>query len=120
LKILLLSSSEYGDIISGVGVIVTNTLRCMASMQNISSALGVFRPSELFKADILPDDPSHPLPPINTLFHFKGTPYNKLKMLRGMVKISSNDEIQFLQLVSNETKNYDVVLCLAVHMIPSV
>lgn len=109
-KILLLSSSEYGNITSGPGVVVTNTLRYLASMQNIISALGVFRPSELFRADILPDDPSHPLPPINTVFHFMGTPYNKFKMLRGMVKISSNDEIQFLQLVSNETKNYDVAL----------
>ena len=39
-----------------------------------------------------------------------GTPYNKLKMLRGMVKISSNDEIHFLQSVSKVSKNYDVAL----------
>jgi glycosyltransferase involved in cell wall biosynthesis len=39
-----------------------------------------------------------------------GTPYNKLKMLRGMVKISSNDEIQFLQTVAKESKHYDVAL----------
>ena len=110
MKILLISSSEYGDLTSGQGTVVTNTLRCLASMQDINSTLGVFRPLHLFKANFLPDDPSNPLPPINTLFYFMGTPYNKLKMLRGMMKISSHDEIQFLQTVSKESKNYDVAL----------
>ena len=47
-KILLLSSNEYGDRTSGQGVILTNTLRCLASMQDINSALGVFRPLQHF------------------------------------------------------------------------
>ncbi len=110
MKILFLSSSEYGDITSGPGVIVTNTLRCLASMQDINSSLGVFRPLPLFKADVLSNDPLYQLPPINRVFHFKGKPYNKLKMLRGMVKISSNDEINFLQSVSIESRNYDVAI----------
>jgi len=110
LKILFLCSSEYGDITSGQGVIITNTLRCLASMQGINSAMGVFRPLLLFKANVLPDDPLHPLPPINTLFHIMGTPYNKLKMLRGMVKLSSNDEMQYLQSVSKVSNTYDIAL----------
>ena len=110
MKILFLSSSEYGDLTSGQGTVVTNTLRCLALMQDINSTLGVFRPLRLFKANFLPDDPSHPLPPINTLFYLMGTPYNKLKMLRGMMKISSNDEMDFLQLVSKESKNYDITI----------
>lgn len=109
MKILFLSSNEYGDITAGQGTVVTNTLRYLAFMQGVSSALGVFRPSHLFRADFLPDSPYY-LPPINKLFHFTGRPYNKLKMLRGMAKISSNDETQFLQTVAKESKHYDVAI----------
>lgn len=112
MKILFLSSSEYGDMTSGPGTVVTNTLLCLASMQNVNSALGIFRPLHLFKPDLLSDDQSKYLPHINTLFCLMGTPYNRLKMLRGMIKISSSDEIKFLQLVSKESKDYDIAIWL--------
>jgi glycosyltransferase involved in cell wall biosynthesis len=109
LRILILSSYDCGDITTGLGLILTHTLRSLREIDNIELSYGQFSPLNYIKELTPPSEEI--ISDISIVFKIERPQQTKLDTLRGLLRLPCNDlEKTFLNEVSHISEKYDCAI----------